>query len=137
MATLHILSDAYYSKNILFLFFCQYNICQKLNLCVCVCWIRMERLKIGKIAGKAKVVGTLLGIGGALILTFIKGAEIHIWSSHINLLHNDHQRQGGHVAASHHQSTNYVLGFLLALAAAVSASISLIIQVIHHQSLQF
>ncbi|KAE9446934.1 hypothetical protein C3L33_21180, partial [Rhododendron williamsianum] len=48
---------------------------------------RMERLGFGTWAGKAKVVGTLLCIAGAMLLTFYKGAEINIWSTSVDLLH--------------------------------------------------
>ncbi|KAK7328225.1 hypothetical protein VNO77_22327 [Canavalia gladiata] len=46
-----------------------------------------EKLNWKKAAGKAKVLGTITGIGGAMMLTFLKGVEINIWTFHINLLH--------------------------------------------------
>ncbi|KAJ0079024.1 hypothetical protein Patl1_23553 [Pistacia atlantica] len=66
---------------------------------------RLEKLaSLLTIAGKAKVLGTL--IGGAMLLTFYKGVEINIWSTNVNLLH-----QG---ASQHTESTNKpVLGCLL------------------------
>ncbi|KAA8536508.1 hypothetical protein F0562_028986 [Nyssa sinensis] len=60
----------------------------------------LERLSLGTMAGKAKVMGTLMGIGGAMLLTFYKGVEINIWSTHLDLLH--HHGQGGHMVASKH-----------------------------------
>lgn len=48
----------------------------------------MERLAIGTIAGKAKLMGTIMSLGGAMILTFYKGVEIKLWSTNINLLHH-------------------------------------------------
>ncbi|KAF2321268.1 hypothetical protein GH714_038417 [Hevea brasiliensis] len=59
----------------------------------------LEKMGISTLAGKAKVAGTLMGIGGAMLLTFCKGAEIHIWSTHVNLMKlvTPH---GGHVASS-------------------------------------
>ncbi|KAL6345920.1 hypothetical protein AAG906_025200 [Vitis piasezkii] len=50
-------------------------------------FLRMERLAIGTIAGKAKLMGTIMSLGGAMILTFYKGVEIKLWSTNINLLH--------------------------------------------------
>ncbi|MED6112770.1 hypothetical protein PIB30_064658 [Stylosanthes scabra] len=50
----------------------------------------LEKLILGAAAGKAKVVGTITGISGAMVLTFYKGIRIDIWSSHINLLHHSH-----------------------------------------------
>ncbi|KAF2295965.1 hypothetical protein GH714_035432 [Hevea brasiliensis] len=79
---------------------------------------------ISTLAGKAKVVGTLMGIGGAMLLTFYKGSEIHIWSTHVNLLKlvTPH---GGHVAAS---DNTRVLGCILAMGNCISFSLWLIIQ---------
>ncbi|KAB1206971.1 hypothetical protein CJ030_MR7G008113 [Morella rubra] len=36
---------------------------------------RLERLNLGSISGKAKVLGTVIGMGGAMLLTFYKGAD--------------------------------------------------------------
>ncbi|XP_043697860.1 WAT1-related protein At1g25270-like [Telopea speciosissima] len=45
----------------------------------------LERLGIRTLAGKAKLVGTAIGIGGAMVLTFYKGVEINIWSTKIDI----------------------------------------------------
>ncbi|KAK8617782.1 hypothetical protein V6N13_080688 [Hibiscus sabdariffa] len=60
---------------------------------------RMEKLAIGTSAGKAKVCGTLIGIGGAMVFTFYKGIGINIWSTHFNLV--KHPRHPGTSPASH------------------------------------
>lgn len=80
------------------------------------------------IAGKAKLMGTFLGIGGAMLLTFYKGCQINILSTHVDLLHK-YQVSDGHVAAAHHSSSVNILGLLLALACCISVSLSLIGQV--------
>ncbi|EYU35419.1 hypothetical protein MIMGU_mgv1a008496mg [Erythranthe guttata] len=90
-------------------------------------FFRMERVGLKTMAGKAKVVGTTMCIGGAMLLTFFKGCEVNIWSTHFDLLHK-HQHPGGHVAAAQRKPINNVLGPLLALVCCLSASISLIIQ---------
>lgn len=36
---------------------------------------RLEKLTLGSHAGKAKLVGTVVGIGGAMIFTFFQGPE--------------------------------------------------------------
>ncbi|KAJ1434968.1 EamA domain [Sesbania bispinosa] len=79
----------------------------------------LEKLNLRSVAGKAKIVGTLTGIGGAMILTFLKGKEINI-RSHLNLLHhpNVHVIVGGKT----------VLGALCALASGISYACWLIIQ---------
>ncbi|CAK9143408.1 unnamed protein product [Ilex paraguariensis] len=87
----------------------------------------LERLGWGTMAGKAKIVGTLMGIAGAMLLTFYKGIEINLWPTHVDLLHEG-QHQVGHVAASHHKSINHILGPLLALACCFSTAFSLMIQ---------
>ncbi|KAL3814449.1 hypothetical protein ACJIZ3_015717 [Penstemon smallii] len=84
----------------------------------------MERLGFNTTAGKAKVVGTLMCIGGAMLLTFYKGCEINIWSTHFDLLHKN-QHTAGHV---HHKPIYNFLGPLLAFFSCFSAAFSLILQ---------
>lgn len=87
----------------------------------------MEKLKIKKKEGVAKVLGTLMGIGGAMILTFYKGFEINIWTTHVDLLHG---RNVSHLPPhSHSHSHNLLLGSVLALASCLSYSFWLILQV--------
>ncbi|GAU43318.1 hypothetical protein TSUD_390170 [Trifolium subterraneum] len=57
-----------------------------------------EKLNLRAASGKAKVLGTVIGIGGAMMLIFLKGVEINIWPFHINLLHPA-QHQNSHVAS--------------------------------------
>ncbi|CAL8997957.1 unnamed protein product [Prunus brigantina] len=89
---------------------------------------RLERLNLRSIAGKAKVLGTLMGIGGAMVLTFYKGVEINIWSTHVDLLHSS-QQQNNHLATSAHaDSGNRLLGCLLSLGSCFGFALWLIIQ---------
>ncbi|XP_027338080.1 WAT1-related protein At1g68170-like [Abrus precatorius] len=83
----------------------------------------MERVNLRSAAGKAKILGTLIGIGGAMILTFIKGAEIKFGAFHLNLLHH---RNGAHSQAI--SGGKPVLGALMALSSAISYALWLIIQ---------
>ncbi|KAF5454150.1 hypothetical protein F2P56_023834 [Juglans regia] len=87
----------------------------------------LEKLSLGTIAGKAKVLGTLTGIGGAMLLTFYRGAEINIWSTHVDLLHHGQHQTGGHSVASP-ESENLLLGSILALGSCLSFASWLIIQ---------
>ncbi|PSS02842.1 WAT1-related protein [Actinidia chinensis var. chinensis] len=87
----------------------------------------LERLGWGTMVGKAKVVGTLLCIGGAMLLTFYKGSEINIWSTNVDLLHQS-QHQGGHVAASHPPDGNHVLGALLIVCCCFCVAMGLVVQ---------
>ncbi|PKI45995.1 hypothetical protein CRG98_033635 [Punica granatum] len=79
-------------------------------------------------AGKAKVAGTLMGIGGAMLLTFYKGVEIVLWSTNVNLLKTT--ATAGHSAASlaAHQSSDRALGSILAVCSCLCYALWLIIQ---------
>ncbi|KAL6964330.1 hypothetical protein U1Q18_035385 [Sarracenia purpurea var. burkii] len=90
----------------------------------------LERLAAGTTAGKAKVAGTLLCIGGAMLLTFYKGPEINPWKTNIDILHRDHHQHpgGGHVAASQQRAGNHVLGALLAVCCCFCTAMGLIVQ---------
>ncbi|XP_027338078.1 WAT1-related protein At1g25270-like [Abrus precatorius] len=86
-----------------------------------------ERLNLRAAAGRAKVLGTLIGIGGAMLLTFFKGAELDIWPFHINLLH-PHHHQNTHVAPLNADSGSKLLGVLCAIASCFSFALWLTIQ---------
>ncbi|KAK7363204.1 hypothetical protein VNO77_05336 [Canavalia gladiata] len=88
---------------------------------------RYEKLNFGTAEGKAKVVGTIIGIGGAMLMTFYKGVEINIWSSKINLMH-PHQNQIGHVASHHSDFRSKVLGVPCAIASCCCFSLWFVIQ---------
>ncbi|KVI01791.1 Drug/metabolite transporter, partial [Cynara cardunculus var. scolymus] len=62
----------------------------------------------GTKGGKAKVVGTLVGVVGAMVLTFYKGRQLNIWSTHYNVLHGD-----GHVKLSAVYPCHYTNTFLI------------------------
>ncbi|WCJ29101.1 nodulin MtN21 /EamA-like transporter family protein [Euphorbia peplus] len=80
----------------------------------------LENVGIKSVAGKSKVMGTIIGIGGAMLLTFYKGVEIKLWNSHINLLKHYHSHDN--------QNHNHMLGSFLGLASCFSYSLWLIIQ---------
>ncbi|OAY38707.1 hypothetical protein MANES_10G037100v8 [Manihot esculenta] len=84
----------------------------------------LEEMGISTLAGKAKVVGTLMGITGAMLLTFCKGAVIHIWSKQVNLMKLI-TPNGRHAAAS---NGSLVLGCIFAMGTCLSFSVWLIIQ---------
>lgn len=83
---------------------------------------RMENLGIGTIEGKAKVVGVIVSIGGAMIFIFCKGSEIKMGSTGINLLQNYDQS-----TIKHHTSQG--LGSFLSIASSLSVTIWLLLQV--------
>ncbi|KAK8699920.1 hypothetical protein V6N13_018328 [Hibiscus sabdariffa] len=90
--------------------------------------IGLEKLGFGTMAGKAKVLGTLIGLGGAMVFTFYKGFEINFGSTHLDLLHHLHHASASSSSGSHPSSVHHVLGALLALGSCTSYAIWLNIQ---------
>ncbi|XP_045817799.1 WAT1-related protein At1g68170-like [Trifolium pratense] len=86
----------------------------------------MEKLNLRTKAGKAKIIGTITGIGGAMILTFVKGIEIKIGSFHLNLLHHKNGVVGSNTQATI-STGNAILGSICALASTISYALWLII----------
>ncbi|KAI9121803.1 hypothetical protein K1719_007193 [Acacia pycnantha] len=86
----------------------------------------MEKLNLKTAGGKAKIIGTLTGISGAMVLTLYKGARIPTNSFHVTLLppHNSH------VASSHYAPSrgHTLLGALCALGNIFSISLWLVVQ---------
>ncbi|KAK7374920.1 hypothetical protein VNO80_08363 [Phaseolus coccineus] len=81
-----------------------------------------EKLNLRSAGGKGKVLGTILGIIGIMVLSFLKGAKINVWNLPINLLHaND--------TTSHAHSKTKWVGVLSGIGSCFSFSIWLIIQV--------
>ncbi|KAJ1402301.1 EamA domain [Sesbania bispinosa] len=86
---------------------------------------RLEKLNMKTAAGMVKVLGTVVGIGGSMVLTFFKGAQINIWTFHVNLMH---QNQNGHIVTQNADSTRKILGVVCGLGSCLSFSLWLIIQ---------
>ncbi|KAK4438235.1 WAT1-related protein [Sesamum alatum] len=86
--------------------------------------LRLEKLGWNTIGGKAKVFGTLLGIGGAMVFTFYKGPELHVGKTGINLL----KMTSAHGQAQTQNHPNLVVGLLLSLVTCLTYSLWLIIQ---------
>ncbi|XP_038889633.1 WAT1-related protein At1g25270-like isoform X2 [Benincasa hispida] len=91
-----------------------------------VCF-RVEKLRVGTMGGKAKVVGTVVGIGGAMISTFYQGIQIQIPTTHFNVLHHNPAPQV-HVASSYDSFTRRLLGSIFALASCAAYALWLIAQ---------
>lgn len=93
---------------------------------------RLEKLAWKTKAGKAKVLGTIMGISGAMLATLYKGPNLNVWNTNINLLE---------ITSTHHQrgqtndrqgSNNLVVGALYGSASCIFYSLWYIIQVIEH-----
>jgi drug/metabolite transporter (DMT)-like permease len=87
---------------------------------------RQERLAIRTFSGQAKVAGTLLGIGGAMLLTFYKGVDVTPWHSSVDLIAATSSSHSHHPAAA--AATNYALGSLLCIASCFFYALWLVIQ---------
>ncbi|XP_033139575.1 WAT1-related protein At1g68170 isoform X2 [Brassica rapa] len=90
---------------------------------VLAAFLRMESVRFGTREGKAKVFGTLFGVGGALIFIFYRGKDIHMWSTHIDLMNKSHDFSRD---ASHHIS---ILGALFVFGGNFSYAFWLLLQV--------
>ncbi|CAN4108041.1 unnamed protein product [Withania somnifera] len=80
--------------------------------------LRLEKLGWSSSAGKAKVLGTIVCIGGAMLLTLYKGPAINMGSTNINLVHSP----------KHKGENKPLLGAFLALAGCICYAFMLIVQ---------
>ncbi|KAL4182703.1 hypothetical protein AMTRI_Chr11g151550 [Amborella trichopoda] len=85
-------------------------------------FFRLEEVAIGTISSQAKVVGTLVGVGGAMLMTFYKGLAIHMQSSSVQLMN------ASSPLSPHKPGNGHVIGSLLVVASCFSFAIWLIIQ---------
>lgn len=83
----------------------------------------MESVRLGSSVGLAKVFGTLFGVGGALVFIFYRGKEIHLWSTHVDLV--SQPRDSSRDATTHHIS---ILGALLVFGGNISISLWFLLQ---------
>ncbi|KAI9085688.1 hypothetical protein K1719_032294 [Acacia pycnantha] len=88
-------------------------------------FFRLEKLNWKAAAGKAKIIGTLAGTSGAMLLTFYKGVRIPTPSFHVTFL----QPHNSHMASSHSSSGgNTLLGALCGLGFVSSFALWLVVQ---------
>lgn len=83
----------------------------------------LEKLGFRTMAGRAKVLGTVIGVGGAMLLTFYKGLQINIGSTHFHLLLSH-----GPISSNAPSTNHHLLGALLAFTSCISYSLWLNIQ---------
>ncbi|CAH8385801.1 unnamed protein product [Eruca vesicaria subsp. sativa] len=82
--------------------------------------LRTEHVHLGSKYGKAKVIGTLLGVGGVFFFVLYKGKEIHLWSSPIHLGGRPHSNTTPNIS---------ILAAFLALGGVISYSFWVLLQV--------
>ncbi|KAJ9166644.1 hypothetical protein P3X46_021362 [Hevea brasiliensis] len=80
---------------------------------------RLERIRIKEIRSLAKVIGTLVTFGGALLMALYKGPLIHLISS---------SKSSHHENSAHNSDKHWVAGTLLILVGCVSWSAFYILQ---------
>ncbi|CAK8576984.1 unnamed protein product [Lathyrus sativus] len=103
-----------------------FNLIPAITFIMAVC-LGMDKFNLRAVEGKTKVIGTLMGMCGAMLIIFFKGVEIHILSSNINLLH-PHHNKNKQVTSHHADIRKKLLGVAVALASSCSFSMWLIIQ---------
>jgi hypothetical protein len=86
---------------------------------------RMERLNIKKIRSQAKILGTIVCAGGAMLMTIYKGPIVHMfWSPH-------HQSaKDNQTSAAATDSKERIIGSLLIVAGTLAWPALFILQVI-------
>uniref|UniRef100_A0A803MX73 WAT1-related protein n=1 Tax=Chenopodium quinoa TaxID=63459 RepID=A0A803MX73_CHEQI len=85
-------------------------------------FFRLEKVTLKTVPGRAKVMGTILGILGAMVLTFYKGVEIKIGSTNAHLMKEAARRPVVHDARER------LIGSVLALGGCCSYASWLIVQ---------
>lgn len=94
------------------------HMCMICNIC------RLEKINWDKASGKAKVTGTLLSLGGAMVLTLYKGPNLISWNTHLNLV--NHGNHHGGLARTH---PHMVVGACSALGSITFYALWMILQV--------
>lgn len=86
---------------------------------------RYEKFAIRSLSSQAKVAGTLLGVGGAMLLTFYKGVDITPWHSNLNLVATLTQHHHHHTTTT---TTNYAMGSLLCVCSCFFYALWIVVQ---------
>lgn len=70
-------------------------------------------------------MGTMICIGGAMVLTLYKGLEVHMWPIKIDLLHHSNE------ATSHNKKLpgTFALGIVLAITSCICYSLWIVLLV--------
>ena len=90
---------------------------------------RMESMNIKKLRSQAKLMGTIVCVGGAMLMTLYKGPIVHMpWSaSHDRFPQTSSSRTS---AAAMTDNKEWIIGSILIVAATLAWSCLFIIQVI-------
>ncbi|KAL6131839.1 hypothetical protein ACLB2K_070212 [Fragaria x ananassa] len=99
------------------------NLMPATTFVVALCF-RQEKLTMRN-SGIAKMVGTVVGIGGAMLFIFYRGPVFTFWATHIDLLQQYHGTRS--VSSSRHMS-NPALGLLAGFGSSLCFSLWLVMQ---------
>lgn len=89
--------------------------------------LKMETVRPGTPAGQAKLVGTVVCVGGSMIMPFYKGPLLRIWASPIHWRFAEHTSSAVPAPAGHAA----VLGDVLIIGSCVAWAVWFILQVLH------
>jgi hypothetical protein len=81
-------------------------------------FLRLEQVNIRSLGGQAKVIGTVISVGGAMIMTLYKGPVLKFLSPGVE----------GHLMTSNSKPKNLVLGSILVFVSIVTWSASIVFQ---------
>lgn len=85
--------------------------------------LRTENLSLRKLPGKMKLLGALLCVGGTMMVSLLRGPELHMWRT--NLLRHAHDQAPANTAGAHH---DMVVGTLWLCGSCVSYALYFIVQ---------
>ncbi|KAL6272687.1 hypothetical protein ACE6H2_023379 [Prunus campanulata] len=92
--------------------------------CILAVIFRLEKLSLQTTPGKVKIIGMVMGIGGAMVFNLYRGKEINMWSTRVDLLHT----HGEPHTASHKSPQGLLWGCMLSLGGCVSYALWFLVQ---------
>ncbi|KAI5317968.1 hypothetical protein L3X38_037675 [Prunus dulcis] len=101
-------------------FFCGLFGCYVKSAFILAVIFRLEKLSLQTSTGKVKIIGIVMGMGGALVFNLYRGKEINMWSTHVDLLHTH-----GEPHTASHKSPQ---GLMLSLGGCVSYALWFLVQ---------
>ncbi|XP_031486969.1 WAT1-related protein At1g09380-like isoform X2 [Nymphaea colorata] len=89
---------------------------------------RMETIGVRSKAGLAKVVGTVICVGGAMLMTFYKGPHINMWSSGIRWDIDYETSSKETTTTDNNRPTDFIIGSVMVVASCFAWAIWFILQ---------